>query len=336
MFPNSDYYLKSHLRSARKPVILASAVLSLCFINNQNNSDLFDLYIGMLSIFLVVVINVFNNSKAYWIYCVFSKKFNVDYTSPGNYKYIFAIKNKKFILFLYIAICFFIIYILSFILFVGMKFNQELIISILGFMVLPLLLMFFMKILSECNLNESLIYLNNHADNDIRKKKMTIEKIIFIEILAGTFTNLSIVPPILEKKTFLLINNGLDIGFIVSMVILLYSILIVMLFLSKNKRMYVLMGFVLLQEMDIHESHFQKPKTLNKILILLIIPPFVIITCFLFSFIYSPYNAEMIYLLCLIPVYFIYYRARMAVLHNDLLHAFDMVLRLNALNSSIK
>ncbi|MBW5407761.1 hypothetical protein ACISK3_12755 [Morganella morganii] len=336
MFPNSSYYLKSHLRSAKKPIMLASVVLSLCFINNQNNIGFFDLYAGVLSIFLVIVINLFSNSKAYWIYCVFSKKFNINYTLPDNYKYFFFIKNKKVFLSFYIAVCFLIIYIISFFLFVEIRLSQELIILILGFMVLPLLLMCFMKVLSEYNLNESLIYLNNHADNDVRKKKMTIGKIIFIEILASIFTNLFIVPPILERKSFLLINNGLGISFIVSMIILLYSILIVMLFLSKNKRMYVLMGFVLLQEIDTNENNFKKPKTPGKILTFLIIPPFVVITSFLFSFIHSPYNAAMIYLLCLIPVYFIYYRIRMKVLHNDLLHAFDMVLRLNALNSSIK
>lgn len=202
MFPTASYYLKSHLRTAKKPIIMTSVVLSLCFINNQNDISLFNLYVGILSIFLVIFINVFNNSKAYWVYCVFSKKFNVDYTFTDDDKCVFFIKNKTYFLFFYIVLCSLIIYILLFVMFVEMRLSQELIISILGFIVLPLLLMFFLKRLSQYNFNESLLYLSSHSDDDIKKKKMTIRRIIFIEITASVFTNLSIVPPVFEKNLF--------------------------------------------------------------------------------------------------------------------------------------
>lgn len=338
MFPSYEHYLKFHLKSVKYPIIFTCSVLSLCFINNQSNMGIFNLYVGMFSIFFVVFINIFFSSKAYWVYCVFSKKFDIDYQKLKKYDGNFFLKSKlNFFIFLscYVLFCLLFIYSLS-VLLNELSFSEEFVILFLGFFILPVLLVFFVRVLSQFNLKASVIYLDNYSGQNIEMNGVSLNEIIFIEILASVFVNVSIVFPIFEKKNFLLTNGVLEPEFIISMVVLLYSVLIVMLILSKNKRMYIFMGFILLYGMDINQNKFTKPSLIMKSLIFFVIPIFVIVTCFLFSLVNFHYDSWVIYVLCLLPVYYIYYRKRLEALHGDLLHAFDMVLRLKALNNSLK
>ncbi|MCW2258484.1 hypothetical protein M2263_004575 [Providencia alcalifaciens] len=132
------------------------------------------------------------------------------------------------------------------------------------------------------------------------------------EIAISLIVNFSIVLPISRKPSFLLDNGYIDIQFMIALIILLYSVLGVMLFLSRGSKINYFMGVILKYKINNNIEDVRLNSLLVKAIILIIIVPmFSIIVCYTFHFFNLNEGFFLIYTISLLPVLFFYYLERM-------------------------
>lgn len=334
MLPHYSYYIKSHHRMMFKPILIASTILTVCFINNFDSISFKEIIIGNFTIFFVILLSAMNNERIYLIYCVFSEKFMLN---DFNQR-ISKDKNKEPIRF-YIVFIFYIIIVLSFFYFVIYSFlnlyeNNNYITILLGIILSPILIWLFMKWVIHYYLYESIEFSNHYSFNGQLKNKWKLSSIIIREIILSLIVNIAIVFPISRKSTFSLHNGYLDLDLIIALTILLYSILAVMFFFSKGSKINYLMGAILFYRVSDTIRIVKQRSVINRLLtFIFIVPISVVFICVLFFLFNFKEDFYLIYPVSLIPIIWIYYQERKERLSQDFILAFDMVLRLNAIKS---
>lgn len=333
MLPYYDDYLHSHHKVIFKPILFASIILSLCFINNYTEITFIELIWGIYSIFLVIFISAVNNERVYWKYCFLSGKFSFGYKNRSDFKD----NHTSLWFFIKRMIIYFIISITTFVaipfLFLNYIYDHKTSsIILMGFLLSPMLIWLFMQFVIDYFFKKSLFILDGYSFEQEDKPEFKLYFVIIREVLFSLIVNFAIVFPISRKAAFSLDNGYWDLHFIIALIILLYSVLGIMLFLAKGRKIHYFLVAVIFYKINRRMEKARKANLIPRILTLLfIIPLFTILFCFLFFMFNIEYQFIFIYITCLFPVFWVYYQERSNRLKQDYLLAIDMVIRLNAL-----
>lgn len=337
MLPNYPNYVNFHHKIILKPIILASVILNLCFINNYHDLSFNEFFIGIYAIFFVVLFSAINNEKVYWVYCVFSEKFILDKISDDMVKYRKLFSNKPLLFFVFFSaflISIIILYFFSHLTLYLFSNNLNVSIIFVGGVIAPFLIWYYMRFIIHYYFYKAVMFLDEYSYDSTHATNFRLSNIVIKEIVISLIVNFSIVHPIRRKPAFLLDNSYIDIQFMIALIILLYSVLGVMLFLSRGSKINYFMGVILKYKINSNIENVRVKSLLIKVIILIIIVPmFSIIVCYTFHFFNFNGGFFLIYTVSLLPVLFFYYLERMARLYKDAILAFDMVLRLNALKT---
>lgn len=331
MLPNYHYYAQSHHYSMLIPIYVASIVLSLCFINNYTVLSYWELFIGNFAIFIVIFLSAIINERIYWLYCTFSEKF---YFKNNIKKYEYSNKTPyRFFIFSLFYIIVVITSFLSISYLIEVNYgNQIYVIIFIGFLLSPMMIWLFMSVVIKFYFTKSIHYLNNFSLNNSHSKKFKISYIIVNEVILSLLVNFPIVHPLYKSAAFSLEQGYLNIEFIISLIILLYSVLFIMLLLSKARKINYLMGLIICYSFEEDFSEIKKRSLFLRILLFMtLIPVGTLLICLLFYIINITESFILIYSISLSLVIYLYFIERKYKLHQEFILAFDMILRLNTL-----
>lgn len=333
MLPNYHYYMQAHHYTMLTPIYIASIVLSLCFINNYNELSFWLLFMGNFAIFIVILLSAMMNERIYWRYCIFSEKFYLKNNNKSEIKR--TIISRYFTVFSLSYIIGVIIIFLVTSYLIEIVFDSQIyIIIFLGFFLSPLMIWFFMYFLIKFYVSCSIHYLNNFSLYSREKKKFNISYLIVNEVFLSLLVNFPIVFPLQNSAAFSLEQGYLNIEFIVALIILLYSVLFVMLFLSKASKINYLMGMIICYSFEEDFAEVKKRGLFCRVLwFLIFIPLGTLLLCLLFYLLNIKENFFLIYSVSLSLVIYLYFIERRNKLYQEFILAFDMILRLKALKN---